>query len=74
MIFSRLKDVFEVKSAKIGTNLPTHATLDVAKEHEVPVNEIHEERPLASIVPQSVLVASINFDGTSDQSEILVVV
>jgi hypothetical protein len=63
MIYSKLKDVFEVKYTETGTDLPT-ATPDVAKEHAILVNESHEERPLASGVPQSTLVASTTFDGT----------
>lgn len=51
MIYSSLKDVFEVKSVETTTDLSTHATHNVAEEHEVPV-------------AQSEASASITFDGS----------
>lgn len=65
MIYSRLKDVFEVKFMENNIDLPTHATPGVAKEHEVLVNESHKERPLVSSVPQSAPIASTTFNTTS---------
>ena len=64
MIYSKITDVFKVKSTDIGTDLPI-ATPNVAKDNFISVNAIHEEITLTYVVRQNSPVASLDEIGSS---------